>query len=181
MQTFRLPHQHTKSPSLFLERGAHKPSSTDYLTPFYQDPTQRIAVLDMFHQFHLAFPVEALLKLARDHGGRDIEWDRWKKHVALPSVQYATYAWVSGCRFFRFRNDPDAEIEVHDFSRRGRIRHQSERSDSYLATRANLHIQWRPNGFFFIGGGRESVVFYQVCALRLPHTARLNGVLYVAA
>ena len=195
---FHLPsHWTTTKPlSLFLERGAHKPSSTDYLAPFYQDPTQRIAVFDTFNQFpYLVFPVETLLKLARDRGGCEVEWDRWNKHVAFfPSLRYGRYdpadTWVSGCRFFRFRNTPDAEIEVYDFSVRGRIRHQSEQTDSHLGvvkclqpTRAKQHIPWcrDPDNFFVIGGGRESVVFYRVSALRVSHAARLNGVLYVAA
>ena len=180
--SFRLsPHfDIVKHPSLFLERGAHKPSSTDYLTPFYQDPTQRIAVLVMFHRFsYLVFPIEALLKLARNHEGREIGWDGWKKHVTLPSLQYCSAdAWVSGCRFFRFNDGPDVEIEVYDFSIRGRVRHQREKTYWYMgavkclqATRAKLHIQWHPNDVFVIGGGRGSIVFYRVSALRLSHTA----------
>ena len=176
-------------PSLFLERGAHKASSTDDLTPFYQDPTQRIAVLDMFDQLpYLVFPVEALMKLARDHGGREIEWDEWKKHVTFPSHPYniPIFQWVSGCRFFCFVNGQDvSDVEVYDFSIRGRVLHQSNQTDSHpgmvkplQATRVTLPIPW---SFAVVGDGRESVVFFQVSELRLSHTARLNGALYVAA
>ena len=180
-----------ESPSLFLESGVHKPSSTDYLTPFYQDPTQRIAVLRIFCRYpYLVFPVEALLELARDHEGHEIEWDGWKKHVALPSFldNYIDFHLVSGCRFFRFRYEPDEAVEVYDFSIRGRVRHQNEQSDSYIGAvkclqataRVKIPFPYRPNDIFVIGGGRESVVFHQVSALRLSHTARLNGALYVA-
>lgn len=72
----------------------------------------------------LAFLVETLLKLAGDHGRREIEWNMWKKHVVFSPVHEPdnVNAWVSGCRLFRFESAPDIQIEAYDFSTRGRAK-----------------------------------------------------------
>ena len=167
----------TTAPSLLLERGAHKPSSTEYLTPFYRDPTQRIAVLDMIYPFpYLVFPVEALLKLARCHEGCEVEWEGWKKHVVFPDVEYGLAdAWVSGCRLFRFRKHKNTEMEVCDFSMRGRaIGRLGEETVPELGvvkrlqpTRVKLSLPWRLRDKFDVYGGHDSILFFGVSALRL--------------
>lgn len=159
-------------PSLLLERGAHEPSPTEYLAPFYQDPSQRIAVLDVWFPYtSLAFPVEALLKLAGDYGGREIEWDRWKKHAVFSPLHEPRIvnAWVSGCRLFRLDYTPDVQIEVYDFSTRGRARLGVEQASpdlgtvSYLqSTSVKLCLKWDTPRFREMGGGRESIIFFEL-------------------
>ena len=126
-----IPSSTIASRHLLLERGAHKRSPTGALTPFYQDPVQRIAALDMQHpSISLAFPVEALLKLARDRRGCKITWDEWREHVVVSPLRQATAnAWVSGCRLFRFKSGPKAHIDVYDFSTFGRARFGGEETD----------------------------------------------------
>ena len=183
--SFCLPHcfNSDKSPSILLERGAHRPSSAGYLTPFYQDSTQRIAVLDTFHPFpYLVFPVEALLKLARDHEGCEVEWEGWKKHVVFPYVKFDfADAWVSGCRLFLFKSHRNTKMEVYDFSMRGHARHLREETHSKLGvvkrlqpTRVKLCPPWRREYVFDMYGGYDSILFFQVSALRLSLITRLN-------
>lgn len=193
--SFRLPppFRGPKPPFLLLERCAHKPSPTEYLAPFYQDPAQRIAVLENVGDCspYLAFPVEASLKLARDHEGCEIEWGGWKEHVVFfPIYPRGTTAnaWVSGCRLFRFGNQPDAQLEVYDFSTRGRVRLQTKRGNPDLgtvryleSTELNPHPPWDPANWFTMYGGRESIVFFQVSVPRLSPITRLNDVLHAAA
>jgi len=163
-----------RRPSLLLERGVHKPSPTEYLSPFYQDPAQRIAVLDMrpgtWYSFpYLIFRVEVLLKLAGDREGCEIEWDGWKKHAFFTTTPNGfADVWVSGCRFFRFKNAPTPTIDIYDFSTRGRVGRLSKQIDSDLGaveclrpTRAKLPTTRRLDDFIVVGGGRESIVFYK--------------------
>jgi hypothetical protein len=117
-------------PSLLLERGAHKPSPSERLAPFHQDPTQRIAALTYFPRY-LVFSVEALVRLSEGREGCEIGWDEWKEHVVIPSIRQSDLvgAWVSGCRLFCITSPghgPDARMEVYDFSKKGRVEHLSE-------------------------------------------------------
>ena len=179
------------SPTLLLGRGGHKPSPTDRLTPFYQDPTQRIAVLNIegFHIAYLAFPVETLLELAKGNEGCEIEWDGWKTHAILPSTEPGlAEAWVSGCRFFHFKPGPDAGIEVYDFSARGLFGRLSQQAMSGMGvvnclqpTGVKLLLPYHSNDVHVMDGDRESIVFFHVSALRLSLTTRLNDVLHAAA
>ena len=178
------------SPSLLLERGAHKPILTEPLAPFYQDPTQRIAVLDVWNSYiSLAFPIEALLKLARDRGECEIKWDGWKEHVVFSPAHESgnVNAWVSGCRLFRFNTMPNTHIEVYDFSARGRAGLESERTSQGLGTVRRLQpikVKMRslrnPTRSIHGCGGRKSIVFIksgQVSVLQFPLTTRLNDAL----
>ena len=178
---FRLPPSFSpaRPPFLLLERGAHKPSPTEYLAPFYQDPAQRIAVLDIGDHFpYLAFPAEALLKLARDNEGCEIEWDGWKEHVIISPIHQrgvSETAWVSGCRLFHFGNGLNTPLEVYDFSTWGRVRLQTKQDSPDLgtvrylqSTKLRPYPPWDPTKRYFMGGGRESIVFFQVSVPPLP-------------
>lgn len=191
--SFRLtPYFNRACPIIHLERGGHKPSATDRLTTFYQDPAQRIAVLNMGLGCplpYLAFRVEALVGLARGHEGREIEWDDWKKHVIIPSIEPGpAETWVSGCRLYHIKPGEDAGIEVYDFSARGRVGRLSGQDISGLgevkclqANGVKVILPWSSDRVDVLGGRCESVMFFRVSTLFLSPTIRLNNVLHVAA
>jgi hypothetical protein len=115
--------------SLILERGMHRPSPAESLAPFWQDPAQRIAVLDSLSSPHyLAFRIGALLEFLGSREGTEIRWDEWKGHVVIPFIdgaeKDAMNVWVSGSRLFvicLWHCDPtNPYMEVYDLSIRGR-------------------------------------------------------------
>ena len=170
----------TGYPSLHLERGVHKPSHAERLAPFHHDPTQRIAALFMPYTYDcLVFPVEALVRLAEDREGCEIGWDEWKKHVVIPSVNQINLVevWVSGCRLFCITSaghGAEAQMEVYDFSKKGRVKYLSEQVNPDLdgvrylsSTGAKAKLPWDIDDLLDMNGGHDSVVFFRVCALCL--------------
>ena len=127
---------------LKLGRGAYNPSPAESLAPFYPDYAQRIVALGLQHPPDYAVvQVEGLLELLGSRNGLDIEWDKWKSHVSIPSFTRSQLMvhdiWVSGCRLF-FSYSPDgidglgARMEVFDFSVQGRKKYMSGRVDEHL-------------------------------------------------
>lgn len=114
------------NPPILLEQGAHSPANTEPLTPFYQDPTQQIVVLNVQSvsstPHRLVFQAGALLQLLEGREGSEIGWDEWKNVVFLPSQDWGCYhIWVSGCRLIICGADQSqcALVQVYDFSMRG--------------------------------------------------------------
>ena len=174
-----------RRPSIILERGAHKPSPVGYLAPFHQDPAQRIVTLAMPYSFgYLIFPAEALLKLAEGREGCEIEWDEWKKHVAIPSIHQPDFVnvWVSGCRLFSIASPGyglDAHMEVYDFSVRGRAEYLHEQPNPdlggvrYLApTGVVAQLPWDIDELLDMNGSHGNVVFLRVSSLSFPSSPR---------
>ena len=128
MQTsFHLSHhfcgfQHA---SLLLEPGGHKPFHARSPVPFYEDPAQRIAVLDIqYRSYYLVIRVGALLELLRSHEGSAVGWEEWKSCVMIPSIapKENIHICVSGCRLFVIHKGgyvPSLQIETYDCSIRG--------------------------------------------------------------
>ena len=163
---------------LVLERGMHEPSPAERLAPFHQDPTQRIATLLMSGpSCCLVFPVEALVRLSEGHEGCMIEWDEWKKHVVIPIISRPDLygVWVTGCRLLHITSegiDTDAEVEVYDFSKKGRVEYLSERSNPgldgvgyLLSTGGNARLPWDLVESIDINGGHDSIAFFYVSVL----------------
>ena len=183
----------TGYPSLLSERGVHKPSSTEKLAPFYQDPAQRIATLamsDLLHYF--VFPVEALVELAEGREGSEIEWDEWKKHVFIPSIHKRDHhtIWVSGCRLFCVTcpgYGPDTIMKVYDFSKKGRVEYLGKRARSDLggvrylkSTGACVRLPWASTDLFGMDGGCDGAAFIVVSVLHFSLATRLNDAFHVA-
>ena len=173
---------------LLFEPGAHNPSSAEYLAPFLQDRTQRIAVLSLYPLGYLVFPVETLLSLSEGHEGRKIGWDEWKIHAAIASVPQAffTQVWVSGCRLFCLSSAGITTLEVYDFSMRGRVKYLSEKPDVDLggvrhlaSTGTNWHIPWVFGGAVTMNGGHNSIMFFHVSVLLISCTIGLSNTLDV--
>ena len=174
--TFHLSPQFKDCGSLFLllEQGAHEPSSEESLAPFYPDPAQRIVVLRMQRAtYYPVVSIRALLEL-QSHGGTEIVWDEWKNNVVAPrltSDELGPVApWVSGCRLFSIcstESSPDAQVQVHDFSVRGRAQYLSEEADQSFGglrclspTPAQARIP--REGLAGLRGGHDSIVFCRV-------------------
>ena len=126
MQTFfHLSHyfcgfQHA---SLLLEPGGYKPFYSRSPVPFYEDPAQRIAVLDIqYRSYHLVIQLKALLELLRSHEGYAVRREEWC--VMIPSIapKENIHICVSGCRLFVTHKGgyvPSLQIETYDCSIRG--------------------------------------------------------------
>ena len=113
---------------LHLEQGAHEPSPAGSLAPFHQDPSQRIAVLEVKRTpYYLVFLVEALLEF-KDCGRPEIGLDEWKNCVDIPYTllheMMRSDVWVSGSRLFAICQWTSSFVKmvVHDFSSQGRAR-----------------------------------------------------------
>ena len=111
---------------LHLEQGAHEPSPAESLVPFYQDPPQRIAVLEVKRTpYHFVFLVEALLEFG-DRGRSEIGWDEWENCVDIPYTLLHEVTrsdiWVPGSRLFAIYQWTSSFVKmvVHGFSARGR-------------------------------------------------------------
>jgi hypothetical protein len=178
-------------PSLLLERGAHKPSPSERLAPFYQDPTQRIAALTYLSGY-LVFSVETLVRLSKGREGYEIGWDEWTEHVVAPSIPQSDLLgiWVSGCRLFCItspEDDIDARMEVYDFSRKGCVEYLSEEDHPDLDgvkflpfAGADVQLPWDVDELVDTNGSHESVMFFCVSVLHLHLGTRLNDALRVA-
>ena len=121
---------------LSIELGVHRPSSVEPLAPFYQDPTQRIVVLDTNSYSHdLVVRVTVFLELFEDREGTEIGWDEWKHHVVMPSTDLKDMCHIfeiSGCRLFFVSSTGtswDCQIRICDFSMQGRAKYSSEREN----------------------------------------------------
>ena len=109
--------------SLLLEPGGYKPFHSRSPVPFYEDPAQRIAVLDIqYRSYHLVIQLGALLELLRSHEGYAVGREEWC--VMIPSIapKENIHIWVSGCRLFVTHKGgyvPSLQIETYDCSIRG--------------------------------------------------------------
>ena len=99
-------------------QGVHEASLEDTLAPFYRDPYQRVLAvrLDGCHDF--AVKVEVLLKLARQQGGADVEWEQWRAHAVVVDVgvNFESRLYVPGSRLFSIEWDIESSDESSDVS-----------------------------------------------------------------
>lgn len=171
-----------------LERGAHKPSPAESLAPFYQDPAQRIVALSMtYADYYLVFQAEALLRMAEDRKGCEIEWDEWKKIVLIPSIRELdpVNVWVSGSHLLCITSEfilPEAKIEMYDFSIQGRKDYLSKRTNRDLggvryleSTGINARHPWNIDELLDSSSSHDSILFFHVSVLLPPFATRLNN------
>ena len=139
----------------------------------------------------LVFQVEALVRLAEGHEGCKIRWDEWKKHVVIPSIRQSDLVdvWVSGCRIFcldQAEDGPNAELEVYDFSKRGRVECLGKQFGPYLSgvryllsITTSVRLPWLRDWLIDGDSGCNSVVFFRVSVLHVSFAAGLNDGLRV--
>ena len=101
--TFYLDHyQHGNSKAVFVsDLGGHGPScEDDTFAPFYPDASHRLLVIEFMGTGCLfVMKTEALLRLAREREGEELQWGEWKAHVTRISTDVDTRKlWVSGPR-----------------------------------------------------------------------------------
>lgn len=173
------PHSTSGCPSLLLERGVHKPSPAESLAPFHHDPSQRIVVLHRQPpSHHLVLRIGALLELLGSHEGSEVGWDEWNSHVVALSTTVGLRehirVWVSGCRLFSLNStNPDlgAQMEVHDFSMRGRVNYLSKQDDEGLAVRylqsTGVRARVKLGHVINAHSGHDSIAFFGVSAAAL--------------
>lgn len=116
------------SPDLISDLGVYGPSGGDDLfVPFYPDASQRVLVVAVmgFPGF-LVIKTEALLRLARERKGKDLQWGEWQAYTTRVSRDHeAISLWVSGPLVFCVApaRRVQISIEVYDFSVRASARH----------------------------------------------------------
>jgi len=157
-------------PPLLLEHGAHKPSPEESQAPFYRDPAQRIVALCLGrYDGTPIFRIGALLELLEDREGSEIEWDDWKSHVVIPSLdpdcESPPCIWVSGCRLFSV-DSVDAQMEVYDSSMQGCMEYLSDEASYELGGLRHLsstgtEVRVPRGGDGLVGGnnGHDGVIF----------------------
>lgn len=123
-----------------------------------------------------------LLEFLRSHEGSEVEWDEWKAHVIVRSVdQYLgelAHTWVSGCRLFSLHSndiDPGYQMEVHYLSMRGRTTHLSTRVNEDLPgvkhlSSTGVRAQSQLGCLLSVLSGHGSIVFLKVSAMVLPYS-----------
>jgi hypothetical protein len=165
---------------LLLERGVYKPSLAESLAPFHPDPYQRIVALRLPSAPHyLVFQVGALLEFLQSHEGTVVQWDEWRSHVVIPSInldrRQNVRVWVSGCRFFSLYftdSSLDFQMEVYDFSVRGRVKYLSKQVDERFPgvtclSSTGVVAQVQLDGVLDVYNGHDSIVFHGVSVMVL--------------
>jgi len=162
-------------PFFVMEWGVHKPTPAEASAPFYQDPAQRIIVLNKSGRTYLVFRVGMLLELAEKYEKPLIRWKEWKDHVFVPCIEEGHRRMlfdvqVAGCRLFAIYLTPFApacEVEVFDFSMQGRVRYFVDRHVRGLdvgkflrPTGAVRRMPWDTLQGFHCG--HDSIVFSRV-------------------
>ena len=113
------------SAAIAYGQGGHEASPGDSLAPFYQDPSQRVLAIVLYAADYMTVfvvKVEALLRLARERGSADIEWEEWRAYVVMVSFrqELRPRLWVSGSRLLSIELNPDSDLvswmDVLDFS-----------------------------------------------------------------
>ena len=176
------PHEH-QFLGVISDRGGYDPSPEEVLlAPFYQDTSQRIfamMVLKGFDSSIFVMKTEVLLKLAREWGGTDLEWEQWGTHaVQVLSVELSD-PWVSGSRLLCTRSfgriDVRARVSVYDFSPRASARYvEIATEDDGKAVRRmrpsveGRRLPWHPVEVYFSGGGHDSIALFTPVRSPLP-------------
>ena len=154
---------------LSLDQGGHRPSpEEDLYAPFYPDPSQRVLVL-VLPKRTACFVVrtEVLLKLTREWGGANLEWEQWRTHTEYIQYRSILTPWVSGPRVLSlspesFLRDDDALVHVSSYiTRTPRNRHAEPK---YLPIRSKLYLPSSWDGCIvrFFWGGHDSLAFLMV-------------------
>jgi len=175
---------------LHLDQGGYKPSPEERsFAPFFQASSQPVLVVSL-SWCNIVFVVktDALLRLARERRGTELQWEQWKSHaVEVQLGGRGAAVWVSGPRFFCvYRAGGGIWLEVHDFSPRASARHMrtttgqdgAVRQMARKPTMRKLCLPPNTRGLRFPGGGHDSIAFPMVNALPAPQIQNLTQLLY---
>jgi len=171
---------------LHLDRGGHKPSPEEVLlAPFYQDASQRVLAVELRSR-ELAFVMKAevLLKLARERGGADIEWEQWNAHTLEVQTGDSTVLWVSGPRVFCWTGGADGTswMNVRNFSPRELATCMKTVTDSkggrLLRVRRPRSVVRHPLPWYsfaiqFLDGGHNGIALVMV---KVPRSSNLTKI-----
>jgi len=186
--TFHFDHLDVDAVRLQLDQGGYKPSPEEAsLAPFYQDASQRVLAVE-FYSYESAFVMktEALLKLARERGGADLEWEQWNAHAVEVQTRGGIVLWVSGPRVFYICRTGQANGEtwmnVHDFSPRESARCvetvTNSRDGRFLRRvgwppSVEKRLPWHAPTIQFSDGGHDSIILLLVNDLRSPNLTKI--------
>ena len=169
-------------------QGGHEASPEDSLAPFYQDPFQRVLTIRLHGAHHIpdfVVKVEVLLKLARERGGADVEWEQWKTYVVKVNFMAESDLWASGSRFFSMELDIDSDhvswVDVFGFSPRASAQYVD--TVSYVTQGTvwrvldqndmdSLKLPWDIEEIRFSNCGHDSLVFLVVRISRSMNYAK---------
>lgn len=159
---------------LSLGQGGHRPSPEEELhAPFYPDPSQRmLAIVLPERAVCFVVGIEALLKLAREWGDANLEWEQWGAHAEYIWFKSNLTPWVSGPRLLSLRyeshpwaGEPWTKVYSHiTRAPRSHAEPGSDRDAEHLPIVSGLRL---PSNFDdctikFFGGGHDSLAFLMV-------------------
>ena len=172
---------------MMFDQGGHRPSpEEDLLAPFYQDASQRILAMKVYGNHHTSIfimKVEVLLKLAREWGGTDLEWERWRTHIVEVLPGGKSDPWISGSRLLCLcwigQHDRRAWLDVYDFSPRASAQYTETTTDNdgKFVRRMRLSVEgrrlpWDALEVHFSNGGHDSIAHFMVKGPLSPGIAK---------
>ena len=170
------PREHSFVEVMF-DRGGYKPSPEEVLlAPFYQDTSQRIFAMKVYKDSHssiFVMRIELLLKLAREWGGTDLEWEQWGTHAVQVLPGGKSDPWISGsrllCMCWTRRNYRGPWVDVYNFSPRASARYvETATEDDGKAVRRmrpsveGRRLPWDALEVHFSTGGHDSIAYFTV-------------------
>ena len=160
---------------VMYDRGGYKPSPEEVLlAPFYQDTSQRIFAMKVYKDSHssiFVMRIEVLLKLAREWGGTDLEWEQWRIYMVEVLPGGKSGPWISGsrllCKCWIGRSYRGAWVNVYDFSPRASARYveTATEDDGKVVWRMRPSVEgrrppWGALKVHFSGVGHDSVACF---------------------
>ena len=159
------------------EHGGYEPSQEDaQFAPFYPDSSQRVLVVEpMGCVGFYAVKTEALLRLAQERKGEDLQWGEWKAHSTWVFCDLeATSFWVSGPLLFCVAPTQFLQIamEVYDFSAQAYARCMKMIKDGtakQFEPSITHTLPWRVDEVAGSYGSHNSITFFLVKSPYLPN------------
>ena len=154
-----------------FETGGYSAPQDTLTAPFYPDPSQRIFSLSMeSHKGPCVMKVEALLEIAREQAGEQVQWEEWKPYLVETALQgplrtsYHLRSWVSGFRLFSVsiaQDDGGCDLHVYDFSPRARTKFLRLEEDGCKVMRPSVggcRLPWDAIDIHDISFGHDSMI-----------------------
>ena len=162
---------------VILDQGGYRPSPEEVLlAPFYQDVSQRVLAVKVYKGRSSSIfivKIEVLLKLAREWGGADLEWEQWGTYTVQVLPEEVSAPRISGSRLLclcqTWEGDRRAWMSVYDLSPRASSQYVETATDNggKLVRRIRPSVEehllpWDGTEVNFSTGGHDSVAYLTV-------------------
>jgi len=165
----------------YLDLGGYKPSPEDSFAPFYPDASERVLVVELGEcDFIFVMKTEVLLKLAREQGSVDLQWEQWKAYAVTVQPGGNPALWVSGSRLFCIYwaglDGGETWMDVYEFSAQASARNAGVKVGEGGRIQGDVQwpsiqhcLPWDGSAVRFSKGGHDSIAFFMVNNLRFPN------------